>query len=150
MTHAFHTGSYSIIHIFSHAQFAGDVNQTYIATYDDKLDIPKLESMITPSKFHQVPLELLVLGACETAKGDDRAALGLAGIAFKAGARSAIGSLWKTRSDVVGFLSGSLYAKLKAGNLSKAQALREVQLEIKQKFPPFFWSPFLLIGNWLP
>jgi filamentous hemagglutinin family protein len=151
MTHAFHTGSYSIVHIFSHAQFAGDVDQTYIATYNDKLDIPKLESMITPSPFHQVPLELLVLGACETAKGDDRAALGLAGIAFKAGARSAMGSLWKTRSDVVGFLSGSLYAKLKAGNLSKAQALREVQLEIKRRpFPPYFWSPFLLIGNWLP
>ena len=35
-----------------------------------------------------------MLSACETATGDDRAALGLAGVALKAGARSAVASLW--------------------------------------------------------
>jgi CHAT domain-containing protein len=38
-------------------------------------------------------------------------------------------------------------------SLPKAQALKEAQLKILQKHDrykhPFFWFPFLLIGNWL-
>ena len=41
-----------------------------------------------------IPIELLVLSACQTAKGDERAILGMAGVAVKAGARSTLATLW--------------------------------------------------------
>ena len=53
-----------------------------------------LEADIKYGERRHNALELLVLSACETAAGDDRAALGLAGVALKAGARSALASLW--------------------------------------------------------
>jgi hypothetical protein len=44
------------------------------------------------------PLELLTLSACRTAKGDERAALGLAGVAIQSGARDSFPSL-ETKRD---------------------------------------------------
>ncbi len=85
---------YSIIHVASHGQFDRDVRKTFVLTYDTKLTLNDLEALIRPSQYRGRPLELLVLSACQTAAGDDRAALGLAGVAVKAGARSALATLW--------------------------------------------------------
>ena len=79
----------SIVHIASHGHFAGDVENSFLLTFDDKLTMDRLSQMVGPFRFRETPLELLTLSACETAAGDDRAALGLAGVAIKAGARSA-------------------------------------------------------------
>ena len=81
---------YSIVHIASHGQFDRDVRKTFVLTYDSKLTLNDLEALIRPSQYRGRPVELLVLSACQTAAGDDRAALGLAGVAVKAGARSAL------------------------------------------------------------
>src|SRR5262249_23239405 len=72
---------YSIIHIASHGQFNRDVHKTFVLTYDTKLTLNTLEALIRPAQYRGRPLELLVLSACQTAAGDDRAALGLAGVA---------------------------------------------------------------------
>ncbi len=57
-------------------------------------------------------LELLILRACETASGDDRAALGLAGVALKAGARSALATLWYISDKAAGELVVDFYRGL--------------------------------------
>jgi len=46
----------------------------------------------------------------------------------------------------------SFYTGLQSGQRSKVQALREAQLQImktKEFAQPFYWAPFVLIGNWL-
>ena len=54
----------------------------------------RLDQFVALCRFRDEPLESLALSACETATGDDHAALGLAGVAVKAGARSALVALW--------------------------------------------------------
>ena len=97
-------------------------------------------------------MELLTLSACETARGDDRAALGLAGIAVQAGAKSAVATLWLVEDEAASILMAAFYRYLNEPGTSKAQALRRAQLMVLQHDryrDPFFWAPFLLINNWL-
>ena len=58
-------------------------------------------------------LELLTLSACDTAAGDDRAALGFAGMAIKAGARSALATLWNINDEASVDLVVDFYRELK-------------------------------------
>jgi len=143
---------HTITHVFSHAQFSPQVSNTFIVTYNEKLSMNQLEQLISPKQHSEVPLELLTLSACETAKGDERAALGLAGIAYKAGARSAVATLWSVRDDVVYHLFKKFYQEL-AEKQPKAQAMRQAQLMLLKQYPswqhPHYWAAFLLIGHWL-
>ena len=143
---------YSIVHIASHGQFAGDVDKTFVLTYEDKLSMTKLEQFLGLSKFRTEPVELLTLSACETAAGDDRAALGLAGVAIKAGARSALATLWTVNDPASAMVVSDFYRALRDPAISKAKALQQAQLGAL-KDPryrhPNYWSAFLLIGNWL-
>ena len=97
-------------------------------------------------------MELLTLSACQTAAGDDRAALGLAGVAVKAGARSALATLWFINDRSSAQLVEEFYRQLLDPQISKAQALRRAQLVLlddRRYRHPSYWSPFLIIGNWL-
>jgi CHAT domain-containing protein len=143
---------YNIVHIASHAEFSTDPKQTFVLAHDGKLTMDDLETDIKFDERRDSALELLVLSACETASGDDRAALGLAGIALKAGARSAVASLWYVSDEAAGDLVIDFYRQLKSGRLSKARALQAAQRELVAggRFAhPAYWAPFLLIGNWL-
>ncbi len=71
--------SFTIVHIASHGHFDSDVRKSFVLTYDKHLTLDDLESYIRPAQLRDHPLELLTLSACQTAAGDDRAALGLAG-----------------------------------------------------------------------
>ena len=53
-----------------------------------------------------------MLSACETAEGDKRAALGLAGVAVRAGARSTIASLWSLDDQSSAVLMSHFYREL--------------------------------------
>ncbi len=144
---------YTIVHIASHGEFKGDARETFILTYDHRLSLPELQTLIQPSQFRGRPVELLTLSACSTAVGDDRAALGLAGVAIKAGARSALASLWSVNDASTGTLIADFYHELRANpGISKAQALQCAQLRFIRSDDlshPKFWAPFILIGNWL-
>jgi CHAT domain-containing protein len=146
------SGRYNIVHIASHGQFGSDPSRTFVLAYDGQLTMDALESDIKYGPSRENPLELLILSACETANGDDRAALGLAGVALKAGARSALATLWYINDAASGELVADFYKALQPGRLSKAQALRAAQLALAAdpRFAhPAYWAPFLLIGNWL-
>jgi CHAT domain-containing protein len=108
--------------------------------------------MVGVFRFRDDPLELLTLSACDTAAGDDRAALGLAGMAIKAGARSALATLWNINDEASVDLVVDFYRELKDPSVSRAVALKRAQtkmLEDPRYEHPGFWSPFLLINNWL-
>ncbi len=157
--------SYTIVHIASHGEFSADIEDTFILTSDDRLKLNDLQKVIQPSQFRDRPVDLLTLSACETAKGSDsaRAALGLAGVAVKAGARSALATLWKVDDEAASTLVADFYKTLKEDpNISKAKALQAAQRRFIENQPdspdsgkyepygvPFFWAGFEIIGNWL-
>jgi CHAT domain-containing protein len=143
---------YPIVHIASHAEFFENSRDTYILTWDEKLKMEDLERIMGISRFRREPVELLCLSACVTAADGDRAALGLAGVAVRAGARSALASLWYINDHTSYELVTEFYRRLKNTPLSKAAALQKAQIKLindRNSLHPGYWSPFLLIGNWL-
>jgi CHAT domain-containing protein len=138
-----------ILHIATHGQFSSQADQTFILAWDQPLTIDRFSTLLQARDQQINELELLVLSACETAIGDSRAALGLAGIAVQSGARSTLASLWLIDDESTPLLMNQFYQKLKAGQ-SKAAALRQAQLSLLQGEyrHPRFWSAFVLLGNW--
>ena len=143
---------YSIVHVASHGKFQSDVRNTFLLTYDGKLNMDTLEGFMASTTYREQPVELLTLSACQTAVGDDKAALGLGGVAVKAGARSAVATLWYINDKASSMLVTEFYGNLKDVDTSKAKALQQAQIALLEdpRFKhPSYWAPFLLIGNWL-
>jgi CHAT domain-containing protein len=143
---------FTIVHIASHGKFEREVKNSFLLTFDDKLTMDRLNQVVGYFRFRGQPLELLSLSACQTAAGDDRAALGLAGIAIKAGARSALATLWFVSDEASSALVVDFYRQLQDPSVSKAMALRKAQLKLLENPDyqhPIYWAPFLLLNNWL-
>jgi len=143
---------FTIVHFASHGEFGGEPHKTFLLTFDGKLTMDRLDHFIGLFRFRDKPLELLTLSACDTAEGDDRAALGLAGIAVKAGARSAVATLWNINDPASAELVGEFYRHLQDPTVSRAAALQRAQLKTlanPRYDHPGFWAAFLLINNWL-
>jgi CHAT domain-containing protein len=143
---------YSVVHIASHGQFDADPKKSFLLTYDGWITMDDLELYLKATRFRDEPVELLTLSACRTAAGDDRAALGLAGIAIKAGARSALATLWFVSDQASSDLVTHFYELLRTRDVSKVGALQDAQqtmLKDPRYRHPSYWAPFLLIGNWL-
>jgi CHAT domain-containing protein len=146
------SGGYNIVHFATHGEFNSDHNKSFLLTYDKKLTMNQLENTIGLRRFQSEPIELLVLSACQTAVGDDQAALGLAGVAIKAGARSALATLWFINDQATSYLVADFYRQLNKDKQTKAKALQAAQVNMITKTQykhPSFWAPFLMIGNWL-
>ncbi|HJU05096.1 MAG TPA: CHAT domain-containing protein, partial [Nitrospiraceae bacterium] len=143
---------FGVLHIATHGFFAKDVKQTFLLTFDGKLTMNQLDQLVGVFRFRQEPLELLTLSACRTGAGDDRAALGLAGVAIKAGARSALATLWFINDEASAVLVTEFYRQLRDPSVSKAVALQRAQLKLLEDRVyehPAYWSPYLLFNNWL-
>jgi CHAT domain-containing protein len=143
---------YGILHIATHGWFASDTTQSYLLTYNGKLTINELDRLIGLFRYRKDPLELLTLSACQTGIDDDRSALGLAGVAIKAGARSALATLWFINDEASAALVSEFYRQLRNPSQSKAQALQKAQQKLladRVYEHPAYWSPFLLLNNWL-
>jgi CHAT domain-containing protein len=146
-------GDYAIVHLATHGKFGGSYADSFLVTYDDRLQIDELADVLAQRRSRRGVLDLLVLSACETAAGDDRAALGLAGVAIKSGARSAMASLWEVDDEATRRLVDAFYANLSAvPGASKARSLQMAQRALlgEDGFAhPSNWAPFLIIGDWL-
>ncbi|NBD14764.1 MAG: CHAT domain-containing protein [Cyanobacteria bacterium] len=145
---------FPIIHLATHGVFTSFPSTTFILTWEGRVSVNEFENLLKARETGtNRPVELLVLSACETAAGDKRAALGLAGMAVRSGARSTIATLWSVKDQSTARLMSEFYQRLsqRQGNISKAEALREAQLKLLRSEDfnhPFFWTPFVLVGNW--
>jgi CHAT domain-containing protein len=143
----------SIVHVASHGEFRGEAAESFVLAYDGPIPMERLAAVVGRTRYRaEQPLELLVLSACETASGDERASLGLAGVAVQAGARSAMGSLWRVSDEATAQLIEEFYTQLGDPAVSRAEALRRAQRRLLAEVRfrhPYYWSPFLLISNWL-
>ncbi|WP_427158224.1 CHAT domain-containing protein [Aliinostoc sp. HNIBRCY26] len=167
---------YPIIHLATHAYFPSkneeNNQQAYIQLYDSKLPLSQIEQL----GFNNPPVELLVLSACRSAVGDEKAELGFAGLAVKSGVKSAVASLWYVSDAGTFALMTEFYNQLRHNHL-KAEALRQAQIAMLKKqihlegnefiFPegnvsvpselvpylnndtshPYYWAAFSVIGS---
>jgi CHAT domain-containing protein len=171
--------NYSIIHMATHAFFAkGAPENSFILMGDgSQINIREIEDWKLPN------VTLMVLSACQTALGGDLGngveILGFGYQLQRAGVRASIASLWTVSDGGTQTLMDTLYAQLKSGEITEAEALREAQMSLitgdkksggKQQrssvryLPgdsgssapisrnlshPYYWAPFILIGNGL-
>lgn len=91
-----------------------------------------------------------MLSACETQLGELSAGdevVGLTRAFFFAGTPSVIATLWSVDDRPTALLMEHFYRQLRAG-VSKAQALRMAQQEVRQHYPsPYYWAGFVLSGD---
>ena len=144
---------YPIVHLATHGQFSSDPEETFLLTWSDRISIQDFDLLFQKRKLGIItPIELLVMSACQTAAGDNRATLGLAGFALRSGARSTVASLWSVSDESTVDLMHEFYSQLSSGQVSKAKALQQAQLKVMSNSlhkHPYFWSSFVLVGNWL-
>ncbi len=154
---------FNVVHLATHGQFSANPDETFILDWRSRIpakDIDDLLFLIDPQRAVEDPIELLILSACETAAGDDRAALGLAGLAIRAGARSTVATLWNINDASTADFMVRFYQQLQRPDLNRAEALRNTQIAFLQNAEgsdysgtdyrrPYHWAAFILVGNWL-
>ncbi|MBO3462054.1 CHAT domain-containing protein [Aetokthonos hydrillicola Thurmond2011] len=152
--------NFPVVHLATHGLFSSNPQKNFIITGDGQsISINELSTLLREPETN---VELLVLSACETATGDERAVLGLAGVAVRSGARSTLATLWSVGDASTAKLMSDFYQELKKPNTTKLNALRTVQLSLidslKAKPPfenlkalpphPYYWAAYTLVGNW--
>ncbi|MEM9771657.1 MAG: CHAT domain-containing protein, partial [Cyanobacteria bacterium P01_D01_bin.73] len=151
---------FPIVHLATHGQFSSSPEDTYLLAWSKRLHIQDFDKLFRKRQVGVIsPIDLLVMSACQTARGDERATLGLAGFALRSGARSTVASLWSVNDESTAALMTEFYNEL-AGTgktegdrtgIGKAEALRQAQIKLlhsEQYSHPYYWSAFVLIGNW--
>jgi CHAT domain-containing protein len=145
-------GSFSAIHLKTHGIFSSDPEGTFIVAYQELITGRELGRLVQTDRTGTASsIELLVLSACSTAQGDNRAVLGLAGIAVQAGARSVISTLWEAQDLPNTQLMVRFYQELLDPSTTRAAALRKAQLQLLAQgySTPHVWATYVLVGNWL-
>ncbi len=149
---------FPIVHFGTHGEFSSNAEDTFILTWDNRINANELDNLLRLEERQGATIELLILSACQTAVGDKRAALGLAGVAVRAGARSTMASLWYVSDEATAELMSQFYQELVTTNPTlgrrhtKAEALSAAQRAMIQNpefSHPYYWAAFVLVGNWL-
>ncbi len=143
---------YSVIHLATHGVF-DNLNPLYsylILARDGAGDDGLLETREVIDL--DLNADLVVLSACETARGKIGAGEGVIGMSwafFAAGCRTTLVTQWKVNSDSTSKLMTVFYRELSQGR-NKAQALRAAALELGKQAGyrhPFYWAPFIAVGS---
>ncbi len=106
-------------------------------------------------------VDIVALSACSTALNlalnNGREIDGIAGIAESKGAKSVLATLWPVEDESTSFVMQTFY-RLRETGLTKGEAIRMAQMALLSSehdlhsghdyAHPFFWAPFILIGNW--
>jgi CHAT domain-containing protein len=149
--------SYRYLHIATH----GSLNERpelskIILSQVDARGRPRNGALLALDVYNlDLPAELVVLSACETARGDKSGGEGVGPLTrgfLYAGAKSVIVSLWKVSDNASAQLMAELYrGMLGERHLSPSAALRAAQLEVRRQSEwksPFYWAGFVLQGDW--
>jgi CHAT domain-containing protein len=152
---------YNVLHVASHFVLQSGLPAESRLYLGDRSRLTLAD--ITRDNLQFGNFELVTFSACETARGGGRDAFGqemesLGAKTQNQGARSVMATLWKVNDLSTSRFMQRFYAARGEARLNKAEALREVQLAMIEgrlrRAPdqdwraPFFWAPFVLMGNW--
>ena len=148
------SSSYDLVHLATHGQFGSSREDTFLITAKEvegheKADINDLDGLLKSGNSSQI--DLLVLSACETAEGDDREVLGIAGIAVQAHARSTLATLWSVDDSYSAKFAKQFYGAWeneKTDHKTQVKALQEAQVKQIKSYSPSDWSPYILVRDW--
>ncbi len=141
-THAFlddHNPLYSSL-ILSHGRPGGSPNRE-----DGLLEAWEILQL-------HLDADLVVLSACQTARGHPRAGEGMIGLTWAlaaAGSAATLASQWEVDSASTADLMVEFHRAWLAG-ASKAEALRRAALAVRRQERyrhPFYWAPFVIVGD---
>jgi CHAT domain-containing protein len=151
-------GHYQIIHFATH----GLINNRHpelsglVLSLADKQGRPQNGFLRLNEIYNlRLPVELVVLSACQTGLGKEVRGEGLIGLTrgfMYAGARRLAASLWQVEDAATSELMALFYrGMLGEKRLRPASALRAAQLEMwkqKQWRSPYYWAAFVIQGEW--
>jgi len=147
---------YPAVHIASHFVFRPGTNRDSFLLMGDGTQLTL--DRIKHGSFRFDDVDLLALSACETAMGgsnaDGREVEGFGVLAQRKGAKGVIATLWPVADESTGLLMQKMYDVHNKPGVTKAGALRTAQLWLMKDAKdgcyghPFFWAPFILMGNW--
>lgn len=153
-------GDYRYVHIASHAFF----NDASPMLSSIVLALPNTEGddgYLTARELFELQLnaDLVVLSACNTARGEKKSGEGIVGLSwalFAAGAPAQVVSQWSVDDRATAVLMKRFYRNLKEGR-AKGAALREASRSLLDPKAagndakwghPYYWAPFILLGDW--
>jgi CHAT domain-containing protein len=149
-------GKYQVIHLATHG-ILDNKNPMYSRLIMSRAENdPDDDGLLEAREIMQLKLnaDLVVLSACQTARGRIGAGEGVVGISwafFVAGVPTTVVSQWKVDSASTASLMIRFHRNLKEQpESSKAQALRNAALELlrdKSYQHPFYWAGFVMIGK---
>ncbi|WP_185152873.1 CHAT domain-containing protein [Fulvivirga aurantia] len=94
--------------------------------------------------------DLVTLSACETGLGKISKGEGIIGLSralVYAGAQNIMVSLWKVADNSTASLMTNFYQNIESEDYSKSLRQAKVEMIKSQYSQPFYWAPFVLIGN---
>ncbi len=145
---------FKIVHLATHGMLiSGDPEDSFILFGNgQRVTLRDIENWSLPN------VDLVVLSACQTALGNKlgngQEILGLGYQMQLTGAKASIASLWTVSDGGTQSLMNNFYKILKAGNVTKSEALQKSQISLltgnnTQYQHPYYWAAFILIGNGL-
>jgi CHAT domain-containing protein len=148
-------GKFSIIQFATHGIINNTSPMYSHLVMARNADTGKEDGMLEAWELKDLDLnaDLVILSACDTARGkiaSGEGMIGMAWAAFIAGTPTTVASQWKVESSSTTELMLEFHRQLLTGKVSKSEALRRAELRL-MKIPryrhPSFWAGFVLVGN---
>lgn len=101
-----------------------------------------------------LPAELVVLSACDSALGKEIKGEGLVGLTrgfMYAGAARVMASLWQVDDEATAALMEQFYRRMLNDRMPPAAALRQAQIAVwrqRRWRAPYYWAAFVMQGEW--
>jgi CHAT domain-containing protein len=145
---------FQLLHVASHFRFSPGTEVNSFLLLGDGQQLTLGDIRTQNYRFDQV--DLLTLSACDTGLGGGRDAQGreiegFGVIAQQQGAKAVLATLWPVADQSTALLMADLYKQRQSQRLTKIEALRQAQLGLMAQpryAHPFYWAPFILMGNW--
>ncbi|KAM3100109.1 CHAT domain-containing protein [Phormidesmis sp. 146-12] len=166
-------GNFTILHFATHAAFTptNPIDSFLLLGDGNELTIPDIQSLDGLGNVH-----LVVLSACQTALTDAKGGVEVRAISsyFLSRAKTVVASLWNVNDASTALIMQQFYKHIASG-MTKAEALQQVQQDfingklttknadalsragarrkVEGQLPvdslahPYYWAPFILIGN---
>lgn len=144
---------FQLLHVASHFRFSPGTEVNSFLLLGDGQHLTLGDIRTQNYRFDNV--DLLTLSACDTGLGGGRDAQGreiegFGVIAQQQGAKAVLATLWPVADSSTSTLMADMYRRRQSLGLTKAEALRQAQMAMLHgRFEhPFYWAPFILMGNW--